>query len=126
MTIREAIDLTDSARPNAHPDERKLRWLSRLDRRAWEDVLATHTPAPAPFDGYGTSTPQDTPLLIPEPYDRLYTLYLAAEMEFLDGEYTRYNNTVSYFNRLFADWANRYHETHLPMTGPCVQVLGRR
>lgn len=125
MTIRQAIDLLDLEKPNDRTSAEKIRWLSHLDTYAYTDIMLTHTPRPAPFSGYTADTPPDTVLLIGEPFDRIYPLYMTAEIDFLNGDFTRYNNACDYYNRVFLDWANHYHARHLPVTGPCVQLSGR-
>lgn len=124
MTIREAISRLDDQKPNRFVNADKIAWLSRLDFRAYDDIMRVHADPPAPFRGYGPSTPLDTPLLIGEPYDEIYPMYMMAEIDFLDGEYTRYNNECDRFNRTFADWADYYHDTHLPQSDLCVQLFG--
>ena len=66
-------------------------WPPAVPARAW------------PADG-------DMPLLAPAPYDRLYDLWLTAQLEFALQEYAGYNNTISLFNeasQAFAAWFRR-------------------
>ena len=66
-------------------------WPPAAPARAW------------PADG-------DMPLLAPAPYDRLYDLWLTAQLEFALQEYAGYNNTISLFNeasQAFAAWFRR-------------------
>lgn len=125
MTIRQAIDRLDEKLPNDRSEAEKIEWLSRLDFHAYNDVMRVHTPIPPEFSGYTPETPVDTRLLIDEPFDAVYPLYMMAEIFFLTGEYARYNNACDYFNRVFIDWTNSYHTAHLPVTGVCVQLFGR-
>jgi hypothetical protein len=57
----------------------------------------------------------DIPLLVEAPYDRLYDLYLMAQVDFYNREYDNYNNSVTAFNAALDDWRQKYHRDHLPL-----------
>ena len=42
MTIQNAIDEVNNLKPNLYGLPEKIKWLSRLDRRIFEEVLMTH------------------------------------------------------------------------------------
>ena len=42
MTVQNAIDLLDAARPNKLSVHRKIRWLSDLDGQVWRELILTH------------------------------------------------------------------------------------
>lgn len=57
----------------------------------------------------------DVPLLVEAPYDRLYDLYLMAQIDFYNREYDNYNNSVTAFNGLLDEWRQKYNREHLPL-----------
>lgn len=65
----------------------------------------------------------DRMLLVAAPYDRLYDLYLMAQLDFYNREMENYNNSVTAFNAALDEWRQSYHRRHLPLTGPGVQNL---
>ena len=64
----------------------------------------------------------DLPLLVGAPYDRLYDLYLMAQVDFYNREYDNYNS-VTAFNAALDEWRQKYHREHLPLPGGYYQNL---
>lgn len=118
MTIDQAIKLVDHLRPNPYPRDLKLRWLSMLDGRIFSEVLAVHTGCPeVPFQGYDGAG-GDTELLVPPPYDQdLYNYFLQSRIDLENGEASRYNRSVTFYNEAFRAFANHYRRTHRPLGG---------
>lgn len=113
MTIDQAIGLLDLQQPNAITRAEKIRWLSEYDAMVYQDVLCTRAPAPdRPFSGYDETTPADTELLVPHPYDQVYPLLLEMHCDRLNGELTRYNNTAQLFNNCHLSFQHCYTRTH--------------
>ena len=138
-TINQILERVSRLRPvQAAEDADLARWLLELEGRLW-DELAGESALPRPpeppesqpegtgEEGTVPSTPLtpawppaaparawpadgDMPLLAPAPYDRLYDLWLTAQLEFALQEYAGYNNTISLFNeasQAFAAWFRR-------------------
>lgn len=115
MTIIEAINHIDELKPNGYSQEDKILWLSRLDGRVKTEIINTHEGAEdSAFTGYTEETPLDTELLIPHPYDEVYGLWLEAQISFANGEYARYNNSISSFNYAYQAYERFYHREHMP------------
>lgn len=66
------------------------------------------------FTGYDATTPLDTVLLIPSPYDSAYLDWLSAKIDFADGEYARYNNSMTRFNDTFLAFSRFYNRKYMP------------
>lgn len=129
MTINEALLQCDTLQPNAFSREDKLRWLARLDGMVLHEIIRTHQPLPDEGEvteddvAYDAQTDGDTPLLIPQPYEQLYLLWLGAMMDFHQGEFARYNNALSLFNETWRAFAALYNRTHRPIPMPPVRIL---
>ena len=118
MTIIEAIDRVNLLKPNTYSLQEKVKWLSTLDGTVKLEIIDTHEGGEeAVFAGYDESTPVDTPLMIPPPYDEVYLFWLEAKIDYWNGEYTRYNNSIAMFNAAYADYQEYYHATHRPRGG---------
>lgn len=116
MTIQEALEKVDKLKPNQFEEAEKIRWLSDLDARVKAEIIDNHEGADKiAFNGYDEKTNRDTVLLVPEPYSELYLLYLAAQIDFYNAEYTRYNNSMVMFNTMYDDFAVYYNRTHMPI-----------
>lgn len=116
MTILEAINAVDELVPNTYDQMQKILWLSRLDGKFKVEVIDTHEGGEKlTFHGYNGETPTDRVLLIPEPYDNVYVLWLESQMHYADGEAARYNNANNRFAAEYAAAVGQYHRTHMPI-----------
>ena len=115
MTIIEMITDVDALKPNGYEQPYKVQWLSQLDMRVKQDIIDTHEGGDGvSFSGYTDDTPIDTELLIPHPYDEVYRYWLEAQIDYANGEYAKYNNSMSMFNTAYSAYERYYNRTHMP------------
>ena len=115
MTIIEMITDVDALKPNGYEQAYKMQWLSQLDGRVKQDIIDTHEGGEnVSFSGYNDDTPLDTKLLVPKPYDELYRYWLEAQIDYANGEYTKYNNSMDMFNEAYSAFERYYNRTHMP------------
>lgn len=115
MTIIEAINRTDNLNHNVYSQEQKIQWLSELDGKVKRDVLDTHVGTQnVVFLGYNKDTPLNTVLLVPAPYDCLYLHWLSAQIAMSNGEYDKYNASITLFNDEYTVFTGDYHRSHMP------------
>lgn len=115
MKIIEAINKIDDLKPNDYDQSDKVVWLSRLDAMVKNQVIDTHEGGEGVnFSGYDVETDLETELLIPEPYDEAYIRWLEAQIDYTNGEYAKYNNSIEMFNASWKGYQNHYNRTHMP------------
>lgn len=117
MTIKECIDTVDNIKPNQYETKEKVLWLSFIDEIIINDVLKTHEGYDGRYDtfaGYSEDKLSVT-LIVPSPYDRLYTAYLKMKIDGENGETARYNNSAAMFNTYMMEYRKYYNKTHLPL-----------
>lgn len=115
MTIIEAINYIDTVKPNNYSQNDKILWLSRLDGKVKEEIIDTHeSEMTVNFSGYDENTPIITELLVTYPYDELYPMWLEAQIDYANSEYTKYNNSMSMFNTAYSNYERYYNRTHMP------------
>ena len=68
-------------------------------------------PVKAVFDGGPTE------LLVSAPYHKIYYTYVMAMIDFANGEYNRYQNTMALFNSFFDCFTRWYAQTYRPADG---------
>lgn len=113
MTIDEAVTGFDLLYPNGLSYEQKLEWLSRLDKRIFDDVYSKYEDCiPESFDGYTRFSPACTVLLVRFPHDDIYVKLLAMQYDLLNGDISRYNNSARIFNAAYAELCAAYNRTH--------------
>lgn len=114
MTIIEVITEVDALHPNGYDQNNKIAWLSNLDGRIKDEIIDTHEGGDGvPFKAYNAKD-INTELIVPRPYDEVYRYWLEAQMDYANGEYTKYNNSMSMFNNAYTAFERHYHRTHMP------------
>lgn len=106
MTINEAIASIDAVKPNVYPSGIKVAWLSELDGRVCTDVMMC-TPPPR----YSDTEDGDTGLIIGAPFESVYTAYLDAMIDYRNGEYEKYANSLAVFNEKWDSYAKWYERS---------------
>ena len=116
MTIMGAINHIDSVKPNGYGLPEKIKWLSTLDGIVKAEVIDTHEGGEnISFKGYDEMTALTTELLIPHPYDEVYFRWLEAQIDYANGEYGKYNNSITMFNNAFDTYKEYYNRIHRPL-----------
>lgn len=115
MKIIEAINKIDDLKSNTYTQGDKVVWLSRLDAMVKNHVINTHEGGDGvPFTGYNVETDLESELLLPEPYDEAYLRWMEAQIDYHNGEYAKYNNSIEMFNAVWRNYQNFYNRTHMP------------
>ena len=115
MTIIEAINRIDSLKPNTFEQLDKIKWLSTLDGIIKNEIIDTHEGAESViFNGYDLETPLDTVMIVPAPYDDIYLKWLEAQIDYTNGETSRYQNSMTMYNNAYSAFERYYNRTHMP------------
>lgn len=123
MTVTEVLTAVDEIKPNAFSTAAKLRWLNQLELRIATEVFLL-APAELPALDLVANESGDWELLVGAPYEDIYEIWLATEIDQHNAEYTKRANTTIVFDdrwRNFAAWfANMYE----PASGYLVPAGG--
>lgn len=117
MTIQDAISAVDELKPNMYGVKDKIRWLSRLDARIWEEIISTHEYADDEEEIDKPSYSEDdtsVELLVGEPYDEIYRHWLSAQIDYNNMEYDSFNNSNAMFESMYTSFRNAYNRSHMP------------
>lgn len=116
MKIIEAINQIDSLKHNTYSQRDKIAWLSRLDSMVKRLIIDTHEGAEnVTFTGYTETTAPETELLVPAPFDEVYLRWLEAQIDYTNGEYDKYNNSILMYQAAYDGYANYYNRSHMPL-----------
>lgn len=116
LTLIEAINRVDVLKPNSYTQEDKIGWLSTLDGMIKSQIIDTHEDSELiPFEEYNEDTPLDTELIAKAPYDEMYINWLESKIDYNNGEYAKYNNSILRFNDVFKLFENDYNRRHMPL-----------
>lgn len=115
MKIIEAINRIDSLKHNTYTQNEKVAWLSRLDSMVKRLIIDTHEDGEdITFTGYDDTTDMKTELLVPAPFDEMYLRWLEAQIDYTNGEYDKYNNSILMYQAAYDGYANYYNRNHMP------------
>ena len=118
MKLSEALAQLAAVKPHSYADETLYGWLTELEWLIYEEVALTHRDAPEAPPAPYTVGGEDAELMVPDPYSKLYISFLAARIDFSNGDYGRYNNDMMMYNadlQAYTDWYNR---RRLPLQQP--------
>ena len=118
MTIKECIDIVDNIKPNQYTIKDKVMWLSFIEEIIINEVLKTHEGYDGRYDDFSGYTEDkiSVVLIVPSPYDRLYTEYLKMMIDKENGEVARYNNSAASYNTYMMEYKKHYNKTHMPLS----------
>ena len=115
MTIMEALHRIDTIKPNSYGQAEKKKWLSTLDGIIKREIIDAHEGGEdVVFNGYTEDTDLTTTLLVPAPYDEIYLFWLEAKINYWNGEYGKYNNSIEMYNEAYSAYAKYYTREHMP------------
>lgn len=114
MTIQEAINREDKLKANQIDIEDKIRWLTRLDRQIYEEVILQHDMGEdyeAPdFDKYNLLTE----LIVPDVYANVYLKYLELQIAITNNEPKAYNSATTNYNNAYITVQDFYNRNYMP------------
>lgn len=123
MKVSELISFVDTIKPNAFPVSAKVAWLNEVEGMVWTEVMLL---SPLEFipHTYDESTGEgDAELLVALPHNKLYNTYLCAMIDFANGEYDKYQNTMTLFNAHFSEFM-RWYATHYRPADGSYEYMG--
>ena len=91
-----------------YPDSMLLQFLNEVEGKVQTEVLMI---APEDTVRYG-SDDLTSEMIVTAPHDKLYYVYLMAMIDFVNGEYDRYTNSMNLANAHITEWAAWYNRTH--------------
>lgn len=112
MTIKEIISKVDRARPNSFSDEEKVKWIAELDGKIALNVMLMDIAEVAQFQ-YCVENMNVEPL-VRFPHDDIYELWLYAKIDFENGEYGKYQNSMEMYNEHYGAFVRWFGMTYAP------------
>jgi hypothetical protein len=97
MTIKGLISKVQEEKPNSFTNTKLLAFINEIETDVAEQLNEEH-------EAY--TQVDDTELLAPAPYDRLYVSYLKSQIDYANEEYASYQLNAEQHNQDFADYIN--------------------
>ena len=111
MKVRQAIELARVLKQIDqvnYPDILMLQFLNECEGKLQTEFLHI---ADVDCQRY-TEDDMEMDLIVGPPHDKLYYAYLCAMIDFTNGEYAKYNNSILVANAFMAEWAAWFNRTH--------------
>ena len=102
LSVDDVIASVDALKPNAYTEAQKTAWITEIDGKISLEIHRLKEYRPA------------AKLVVPRPYSRLYELYAIAQINFHDGDYDSFANSMVMFNSALDDYAKHYQRTKTP------------
>lgn len=118
MTIQDALLQIDEVKPNQLEKRQKIAMLSEVDGRIYHDIMLIHARdggVPDTCPHYDMETDERTNLLCPDPYSAMYRWYMEAQIDLINQELDKYQNSQMQFNAAWGDYARKYKREHMPI-----------
>lgn len=123
MTVNQAITRLRSIKPTQFDDATLVGWISEVEEKIYHENTCWHEKAcgMAPWS-YDPVEDLDTELVIPEPYSVVYLRYLEAQVDYYNGEFVRYANSMTMYNTALSEYADWYNRTHMPRQDNYIRI----
>ena len=91
-------------------------WLNQVEGQILHEIFLLALSEITPY----SATPTEA-LAAPYPYDGIYLLWMEAQVDFANGEYERYTNTMQRYNTAWNDLARHIAKCIRPVYGRAVE-----
>ncbi len=113
MNIQQVMSTVDELKPNTIDEGIKLGWLQDVELTIYKEIILTHENNETyKKPNISIDTPYSTELIAEEPYARLYSEYLMSKIDFIQQEWTAYNNMSEQFNQSYKEYMAYYGRNH--------------
>lgn len=93
-----------------------LDWLNQVEGQILHEIFLLALSEITPY----SATPTEA-LAAPYPYDGIYLMWMEAQVDFANGEYERYTNTMQRYNTAWNDLARHIAKCIRPVYGRAVE-----
>lgn len=117
MTIDKLITRAKKIKPTQFDDDTLLMWVNEIEGMVLSEVHLVSVRDLTPYEIGEDGAVPDAALTAPYPYDKLYLQYLLAQIDYANGEYSKYQNTMQMFNACYTEYVHYVAEVLAPADG---------
>ena len=111
MTLDQVIQMADSLKPNAFSDGAKTEWVNECEGMVQTQVMLFAIEEVITYD---YASDKDKELLVIAPHSKIYWAYVCAMIDFANGEYDKYANSMQMFNAFFGEYMRWFAKVYRP------------
>ena len=114
-TFAEIIERVDQNKPNAFDISEKVHWLTELDGKIALEVMMMNVAGVRSLPKGEAAL--DCEPLVSFPYEDLYDRYLEAKIDYHNGEFNSYQNSMEAYNAAYSGFVNWFLNNYDPVQG---------
>lgn len=114
MKLAKLIAQIHTLRPSQYDEVQLTDWVNEIEGQVMDEVYGKSMFDEHEFTPYDIAYDAEKELLIPDEHTDVYLHYLAAKIDYWNGEIDRYNNSASMFAASWSSFANKYRRNHKP------------
>lgn len=111
MTLDQVIQMADSLKPNAFSANAKTEWVNECEGMVQTQVMLFAIEEVITYD---YTSDKDKELLVIAPHSKIYWAYVCAMIDFANGEYDKYANSMQMFNAFFGEYMRWFAKVYRP------------
>ncbi len=111
MTLDQVIQMADSLKPNAFSTGAKTEWVNECEGMVQTQVMLLAIEEVITYD---YASDKDKELLVIAPHSKIYWAYVCAMIDFANGEYDKYANSMQMFNAFFGEYMRWFAKVYRP------------
>ena len=111
MTLDQVIQMADSLKPNAFSAGAKTEWVNECEGMVQTQVMLFAIEEVITYD---YASDKDKELLVIAPHSKIYWAYVCAMIDFANGEYDKYANSMQMFNAFFGEYMRWFAKVYRP------------
>lgn len=114
--IKEVIERVDGIKPNAFTEDQKVAWLALLEGKLAADVFLMSIDDIRKLK-YRFPEDMETELMVSFPHEDIYEHWLEAQIDYANGEYDKYQNSMALYNASYESFTLWFYNTYDPAQG---------
>ena len=111
MTLDQVIQMADSIKLNTFPANAKTEWVNECEGMVQTQVMLFAIEEVITYD-YERDKSKE--LLVLPPHSKIYWAYVCAMIDFANGEYDKYANSMQMFNAFFGEYMRWFAKVYRP------------
>ena len=112
MTIQEVLANIDNLKPNMIDDGIKVIWLNEIENNVYKVMKLRRGSEELEKPNISLASDFNTECLLPDEYAGIYTYYISAMIDYVNGETGRYNNSMVMYNNAWKEFENYWYKTY--------------
>lgn len=122
MTVNEAITKAGDIIGEGADRQRMTAWLKEIEETVLSETMRCHEGGTGEKKDALNCDDGDRELFVPDPYSKLYVLYIIMQNDLYLRDSEQYMNSASVFASAYAAFCDKYNREHMPLSVSAVRL----